>query len=114
MVMTNFAVVAMFLDGEFEPLQADLAQLQVNLKIFSEDEHIHSIQHLNRTIKEQIRGIYNSLPCKCYPSKMIIKIVYLAMFWLNLYPPFCSIVDNMSPRTLITEASVDYNEHYQL
>ena len=41
-------VVAMVIDGECEPLRADLIYLKVCLNICSEDKHVHTVEHLNR------------------------------------------------------------------
>eukprot|EP00957_Ditylum_brightwellii_P178065 13563641-Ditylum_brightwellii.AAC.1 len=61
--------------------------MKIHLNICSEDEHVHEIERMNRTIKERVHGTFNSPPIKRYPGKMIIEMVYLATFWLNIFPP---------------------------
>eukprot|EP00957_Ditylum_brightwellii_P002861 219745-Ditylum_brightwellii.AAC.1 len=41
-------------------------------------------------------------------------MVYLAVFWLHVYPPSQYVATNRSPRELITEATIDYNNHCKL
>jgi hypothetical protein len=45
---------------------------------------------------------------------MITKMVSHSVFWLNMFPPNDGISDTMSPRSIITGQSVDYNKHCRL
>jgi hypothetical protein len=60
----GFCVVAMHFDGEFEPMQHEMAKMKIHLNICSEDEHVHEIERMNHTIKERVCGTFNSLPIK--------------------------------------------------
>eukprot|EP00957_Ditylum_brightwellii_P073787 5606988-Ditylum_brightwellii.AAC.1 len=44
-----------------------------------------SMVQICQTIKERVRGTYNSLPYKSYPGKMIMEMAYLTVFWLNIF-----------------------------
>ena len=52
------------MDGQFEPLHRDLAEMGIQLHIVSNDEHVPEIKHQIRTLKnEQGRSIapYHSI-----------------------------------------------------
>eukprot|EP00957_Ditylum_brightwellii_P130469 9952937-Ditylum_brightwellii.AAC.1 len=95
-------------------MQHEMAKMKIDLNICSEDEHVHEIERMNCTIEERVHGTFNSLPIKQYPRKMIIEIVYLATFWLNIFPPFASVCGKMSTCTIMTGATVDFNKHCRL
>jgi hypothetical protein len=52
----GFSVRHMLMDGEFEPLRADLAieSRHVTLNTTANDEHVGDIKRYNRTIKESV------------------------------------------------------------
>eukprot|EP00978_Attheya_sp_CCMP212_P049346 scaffold651883_cov181-Attheya_sp.AAC.1 len=64
------------MDGQFEPLRVDLAELQMNLNTVSRDEHVPEIERYIRTTKERVRCIYNTLPFKKMPPRLLIEMVY--------------------------------------
>ena len=45
---------------------------------------------------------------------MIVQMVSYVVLWLNGLPVGSSISDNLSPRTIITGTTVDFNNHCQL
>ena len=54
-------ITNIFMDGKFACIRGNLAELQINLNICSNDEHVGDIEQLNHTVKERVRGIYNTL-----------------------------------------------------
>ena len=46
------------MDGQFEPLRGNLAELGIVLNTASNDEHVPEIERQIRTVKERTRAIY--------------------------------------------------------
>jgi hypothetical protein len=104
----------MLMDGQFEPIRGDLADMQITLNTVSAGEHVPEIERYIRAVKERVRCIYNTLPFKRMPGKMIIEMVSHSVFWLNMFPPSDGISKTLSPRTLVVGLNVDYNKHCRL
>ena len=102
------------MDNEFEPMRADLMDAKVNLNVASNNEHVPEIERHIRTVKDRVRCMYNSVPFKKMPSRMIVEMVTSATFWLNMFPPRDGISKTISPRGIIHGLTVDYNKHCQL
>ena len=45
------------------------------------------------------------------PKRIVVEMVYTAVFWLNTFYPARNILENMSPQTLVTGMSVDFVKH---
>jgi septation ring formation regulator EzrA len=58
----GFRITHMMMDGQFENLRGDLADMQIGLNTVSSDEHVPDIERHIRTIKERTRSMYNMLP----------------------------------------------------
>ena len=56
-----------FMDGQFEPLRGNLAELGIILNTASNDEHVPEIERQIRTVKERTRAIYCTLPFQKMP-----------------------------------------------
>ena len=50
----GFKITQINMDGQFETLCGDLAEMQINLNVASNDEHVPEIERHIRTIKEQM------------------------------------------------------------
>ena len=48
----GFKITNILMDGKFACIKGDLAKLQINLNICSNDEHMGEIERLNCTVKE--------------------------------------------------------------
>ena len=48
----GFKITNILMDGKFTCIRGNLAELQINLNIYSKNEHIGKIERINRTIKE--------------------------------------------------------------
>jgi len=61
-----------------------------------------------------VRAIATTLPFKAYPPRLIAKMVYNVVFWLNSFPHKDGVHATISPRTLITRLAIDYNKHFKI
>ena len=82
----GFRIQNAFMDGQFEPLRGDLAELGIILNTASYDEHVPEIEQQICTVKERTQAIYCTLPFKKMPHNFIIEMVYAANYWLNMFP----------------------------
>jgi hypothetical protein len=110
----GFCITHFLLDGAFEHLRGDLAALRITLNTVSNDEHVPGIERFIRTLKESTRCIYNSLPFRRFPPRILTEMVYAAPFWLNSFPLPLGISQRLSPRAIVAGASIDFNHHCQL
>ena len=51
------------------------------------------------------------LPFEAFPPRLVIEMVYAAIFWLNAFPHRLGISQDYSPRTIVTGLSIDYKLH---
>jgi hypothetical protein len=98
-------------DGEFESMRGDVLDLEMELNVVSNDEHVPEVERYIRTIKERTRCVYNTLPFKRIPSQMLVEMVQASGFWLNTFPPDDNVSDTLSPRNLIVGRKIDFNKH---
>lgn len=110
----GFRITTMILDGEFETLRGDLASLQIALQTASHDDHVPEIERHIRTLKERTRCIYNTLPFKRLPARIVIEMVYASTFWLNAFPHPDGVSNVLSPRSIVTGLSIDFHHHCRL
>ena len=102
------------MDGQFEPIRGDLASLRITLNTVANDEHVPEMDWYIHTLKEQTLAIYNTLPFKQMPSRIINEMVYVDNHWLNMFPHPDSISQTMIPRTILTGHHTEYATHCQL
>ena len=102
------------MDGQFEPLRGNLAELGILLNTASNDEHVPEIERQIRTVKERTRAIYCTLPFNKMPRRLIIEMVYAANYWINMFPRKGGISKTLSPRALLTGQSWSYTTHCKL
>ena len=60
----GFKITNILTDRQFTCIRGNLAELQINLKVCSNYEHVRETYQLNRTVKERVRGIYNTITLK--------------------------------------------------
>ena len=114
--LRGFVVKEVRGDGQFEPIRGDLADMGILLNTTAEAEHVGSVERLNRTLKERIRGIYNEM-MRVFgriPGVMIREMVYAIVYWLNCFPPADGVSDALSPRTIVTGLTIDFTKHCML
>ena len=110
----GFHPIYALMDGQFKPLHGDLTEMGIQLNTVSNDEHIPEIECQIRTLKERTRAIYCTLPFRKIPHHLIIEMLYAVNYWLNMFPCKDGVSQTMSPRTLLTGLTMNYNRHCQL
>jgi hypothetical protein len=110
----GFKIKHMLMDGQFESLRADIADLQITLNTVANDEHVPEIERRIRTVKERTRCIYNTLPFNQMPPRIVIEMVYSSNFWLNSFPPEDGVSVELSPRAIIAGLEINYEKHCQI
>ena len=110
----GFRIRNAFMDGQFEPLRGNLAELGILLNTASNDEHVPEIERQIRTVKERTRAIYCTLPFNKMPRRLIIVMVYAANYWLNMFPRKGGVSKTLSPRALLTGKTWSYTTHCKL
>jgi hypothetical protein len=110
-VKRGFILEIIEVDGQFEPLRGDLAEMGITLNKCSREEHVPVAERRIRTLKERCRSISNTLPFPKFPTRLTIQMVSTCNFWLNIFPPKDGISRNINPRELITGIQIDYNKH---
>ena len=110
----NFKVTHFLMDGQFEPLRNEISSMGVSLNTVAREEHVPEIERHIRTLKERVRSVYNTLPFKSMPDRMMIELVYYCTFWLNSFPNESGVSETLSPRTIVTGESIDYTKHCKL
>ena len=94
-------------DGQFEHLDPIKIALGVTLNTVTRGEHVPEVERYIRTLKERTRSVYNSLPFKRFPTKLLVEIVYAQVFWLNSFPTDNGVSRTESPRLLVTGTGID-------
>ena len=109
----GFRVRYALMDGAFESYKPDLADPKrgVILNTTARDEHVGDIERYIRTLKERTRANWHSVPFTRVPSIMVVDMVKSAVFWRNAFPVVDGASDELSPRTIITGANIDFNRH---
>ena len=92
-------------------MRGGFAEIGITLNETSRDEHVGDIEHYIRTVKEQMRAIYNTLPFPKVPARLVIEMTKTAVFWLNAFPVLGGTSRDLSPRTILTGQKVDYKRH---
>jgi hypothetical protein len=62
------------MDDQFENLQSNLSSSGIRLNVSTIDEHVSKIERYVETVKQRIRGIYNTLPFKVLTQRMIFDM----------------------------------------
>ena len=96
------------MDGQFDGIRGDLANLSITLNTVARGEHVPEIEHHIRTIKESVRCVYATLPFTKFPSRILVELVYFCEFWLNSFPAQAGISDTLSPRSIVHGSHIDF------
>ena len=107
----GFQIEMALMDGEFGHLRGELASMGVTLNETSHDEHVGEIERFIRTIKERMRAIYNTLPFRKIPARVVAEMGKACVFWLNSLPPQSNFGNDLSPRTIVTGQRLDFKRH---
>ncbi len=77
-------------------------------------EHIPEVERKIRLIKEQGRGILNTLPFKKMPRLMLIELIYNVVLWLNAFPAKSGVSEMLSPCEIVYRHKLDFAKHCKL
>lgn len=98
-------------DNEFATLEGPLSNAGISLNVVSADEHVPEIERHIRTLKERCRAMFNTLPFRRMPNRMIVEMVYAVNFWLHAFPARDGVSAHISPRELVTGRMLDARKH---
>jgi hypothetical protein len=104
----------MMMDGQFENLRKDLANLHIRLNTVSNDEHVPDIEWNIQTMKERTRSTWNMLLFKRMPMQLTIEMVSASTFWWNSSPLEGGVSETLSPRAIVAGMEIDSNKQCQL
>ena len=107
----GFDVNIILMDGQFECIRTQPSGAQITLNVCANNEHVHEVERMIRVVKERTRGVHATMPFNKMPGRMIIELVCAAVFWLNCFYLSASICGNLSPRTIMTGQTIDFNRH---
>ena len=115
----GFTIQTINMDSQFAPIKSDVEQGNANEEgptknLVTADEHEPHIERFIRTSKERIRSVQCTLPFEKLPGKVTIELVYSCMFWWNSMNKFKGVSGTLSPRTIVTGMTLDYNKHCKL
>jgi hypothetical protein len=112
----GFEIESLLMDGQFETIRGDLAEMQITLNTVARGEHVPEVERHIRTIKERARCVYNTLPFTKIPGRMVaeLPVAYYSVFWLNSFPVQDGISSTLSPRAIVIGSHVDFRKHCKL
>jgi len=111
-VKRGFVIGDIEADLEFQMLEDKIPGVHFNLA--AQNDHVSTIEHYIRTMKDRARSCYSWLPFACVPRQIIIHLIYNTVFWLNAFPGNDGISETISPRYIMTGRHVDYHRHVRL
>ncbi len=111
----GFNVTLGLVDGEFDgdKLREGCADIGISLNSAGADSHVGEIERYHRVLKERVRATWNTLPFEHMPAKATMELASGAVFWLNSFAKKDGVSSTLSPRTIITGQTLDYNRHCQ-
>jgi hypothetical protein len=95
----GFQVGTVLMDNEFYKLQNLVPILAINTT--AAKEHVQEVERKIRLIKEQRKGILNTLPFKKMPRIMLIELIYHVVPWLNAFPTKTDVSETLSPCKIV-------------
>jgi hypothetical protein len=110
----GFCITTIVLDGQFESLRGDLADLHMALQTCGQDDHVPVAERHIRTLKDRARALYNSLPFQRLPARMVIELIYYCTFWLNAFPHPDGVSADLSPREIVSGLGLDFTKHCRI
>jgi hypothetical protein len=112
----GFHIKMVHADSEFAPLKSLIESMtggpMVNLA--SANEHVPEIKRRIRVVKEQCQATRHSLPFETIPKLMMIHIVLNVVKLLNFFPTKGGVSDTLSPKTIMSGETLDFNKHLSL
>jgi hypothetical protein len=112
----GFHITAVHADSEFAPLKTLIEAMpggpMVNLA--STNEHVPKIERRIRVVKERYQATRHSLQFHTIPKLMTIHIVLNVVKLLNFFPTKGGVSDYLSPKTIMSGETLDYEKHLSL
>ena len=105
----GFTVRYIIMDRELEKVKELLPTIVFNTT--AAKEHIAEAERKIRVVKEQNRGVVNTLPFTCIPRQMKIEFIYLVTLWLNVFPVKSGVSETFSPREILLRWRMDAKNH---
>ena len=110
----GFRVSTFLMDGQFDVIRGDLAEMNITLNTVARGEHVPEVERHIRTIKERVRCVYATLPFTKIPKRMLVELVYFSVFWLNSFPARDGVSTTLSPRAIVHGTNIDFAKHAKL
>jgi hypothetical protein len=106
-------ITVLHADGKFAPLKNLIESMPggPTVNLASANEHVPEIERRIRVVKERCRSCRHDLPFKQIPKLLTIHIVMNSVWMLNFFPTKGGILDNLSPKTIISGEVLDYKKH---
>jgi hypothetical protein len=108
----GFQVGTVLIDNKFKKLKNLVSVLAPNTT--AANEHIPEVERKIRSIKEQGRGILNTLPFKKMHRLMLIELIYHVVLWLNAFPAKSGVSETLSPHKIVYQHKLDFAKHCRL
>ena len=118
----GLAITTMIADNQFDCLEESLGALTppVSYTPLSKGEHEKFVERNIRYIKERCRCSFAEIPYTRIPRRMVMRLVYTAVFWINSFPRQEGVSDTMGPRLLMSgikpsmlHAKYQFGEYFQ-
>ena len=74
-------------------------------------ENVAEADRKTRVVKEQNRGVVNTLPFTYIPRRMKIEFIYFVTLWLNVFPVKSGVSEIFSPREILLRWRMDVKKH---
>jgi hypothetical protein len=105
----GFRVGTVLMDNQFKKLQNLMPILAINT--MAAKEHVAEVECKIRLIKEQGRGILNTLSFKKMPRLMLIELIYHVVLWLNAFLAKSGVSETLSPCKIVYQHKLDFAKH---
>jgi hypothetical protein len=105
----GFHVGTVLTDNEFKKLRNLMLIFIVTTT--ATKEHVPEVERCIRLIKEQGRGILNTLLFKRMPQVILIELIYHIMLWLNTFPTKKRVSEMLSPHKILYRHKLDFAKH---
>ena len=108
-------ITSIHCDREFRRMMNPVSdELGVEMNYTNTDDHVPEAERNNRTIKERIRAVANSLPYRKMPKVMIRKLAQHCVKQLNMFPAKGGVSKYLSPYTIMHGKSLDYDKELKV
>jgi len=107
----GFTIRHILADMQFECLRKGLECEGIMLNTTAQDKHVPEVERYICTKKERACAKINTLPFEKYPQCLIVEIIYNTVFWLNCFLHKDGMHSTLSPRTIVTGTTINYDKH---